>query len=584
MDNANSLTPWSGRLHPRNLYAAVAGVVVSLLVHILVLRNFPSLPVGKPADVDLMRRLRPLELGDVRPRAVRAMQRPSVFRPADPGRLAENLPAPGEMEDALREVLPESPDLSAAPLAGEESALAEPPVEEREVWEGRADVLQINERILADEVSALPRWYVPETPREATAPDITLPAERPEDEPDLSVARLAAGEGRGPDGLRGVGIPSALGTAEAVETEVESEGRREASALLDEKPAEITAVEPIEDLLTLDVQAYRPPDEAQVYFAIHIKRRSDEVLPVLPKDVLLIQDCSESMTQRKLENCKAGLHRWLERLGPDDRFNIMGFREEPYLCFEDWQAVTPAAKARARGFIEQMVSRGRTDVYASLQGLLGMTRKSARPVIAVLVTDGRPTAGVLDSAEIIEGFTDENSAGRSVFCVGAGQRVNRFLLDLLSYKNRGDSLIVADRRELPERMDGWAKTLGRPVLADLEYRFAGPDGLEVYPRTLTHLYLDRPLTVYGRVPAEEAMAFQILGASGDRQHDMVFRLDWTETGVGDEKVRTQWAWHKIYDLIGRHLKTGSPAIMRQIQSIASRYGLRVPYASDTPLR
>ena len=45
-----------------------------------------------------------------------------------------------------------------------------------------------------------------------------------------------------------------------------------------------------------------------------------------------------------------------------------------------------------------------------------------------------------------------------------------------------------------------------PVLLDgltrLEYRFAGDWKIEAYPHALTDFYLDRPLEIYGRIPAQ----------------------------------------------------------------------------------
>ena len=58
-------------------------------------------------------------------------------------------------------------------------------------------------------------------------------------------------------------------------------------------------------------------------------------------------------------------------------------------------------------------------------------------MIAVLLTDGRPTMGTVDSSDIIARFSKLNGGEVSVFTVGAGDRVNAFLLDLLGHNNRG---------------------------------------------------------------------------------------------------------------------------------------------------
>ena len=58
---------------------------------------------------------------------------------------------------------------------------------------------------------------------------------------------------------------------------------------------------------------------------------------------------------------------------------------------------------------------------------------------------------------------------------------------------------------------------------------------------------------------------------------MVFKLDWSQSKGGNEAMRKEWAWQKLYYLIGEHIKTGSPDILNEIFEIEARYDLRVPY-------
>lgn len=213
-----------------------------------------------------------------------------------------------------------------------------------------------------------------------------------------------------------------------------------------------------------------------------------------------------------------------------------------------------------------------------------MRRDGNRPLVALLVTDGRPTTGVVDSSEIIEQFTRANDGSRSMFCLGGGRKVNRFLLDLLSYRNRGDSAIVEDRAEIPGRMDALALETARPVLSDLAYRISPLGETEIYPRRLTHLYLDRPLVVYGRCRAGAGRAvMQTIGRSGPAAHDMVFELDLDASAEGGATIRTDWVWQRIYELIARHIETGSTAVMEEITALSAKYGVNVPYGGDIPL-
>lgn len=157
--------------------------------------------------------------------------------------------------------------------------------------------------------------------------------------------------------------------------------------------------------------------------------------------------------------------------------------------------------------------------------------------------------------------------------------MNRFLLDLISFKNRGDSLVVRDRTDIPEALERWSDQLSRPVLTHLTYHFVGADDAEVYPKSLSYLFLDRPLVVYGRTKSD-AVAFQIVGRSGEKRHDMVFAVDLKEAAGATRELQQKWAWHRIYDLIGEHLRTQEPQLLDTIKNIADQYGLIVPYQAE----
>jgi uncharacterized protein YegL len=558
--------------------AGVFAVLLSLAFHVGLVRVIPPIPVGRTPDVRSVKRMRSVELQNVQRLPPKTVARPEPFRPSNPEQFVETPADPASLAEAPAPVEPVTPD--TGPMAGAETALMEPPeAEESPHWEPRQELLAIREELLPDNLAILPRRYVDDTPRENEVPDITSPAEwaeglgrrpvaqRPPPSPEQYAMTTAPGPGL--DALApsdGLVVPGGAPLTERL-------------GLLDEVLEDVTPVKPVEERLELDLLSYEPPDEPDaIYFAIHIRRKGADLLPVVPKDVVLVQDCSESMTPAKLEQCKRGLHQWMDALGEEDRFELIRFRNEVDSCFGGWTNLTPATRARANWFVHNMRARGKTDVYASLRGALSMPREPGRPVLAILVTDGRPTMGLTDSAEIIESFTQANGASLSVFAFGGGSRVNRYLLDYLSYKNRGDALVVESRRDIPDGLRRWAVELSSPVLTDLEYRFAGLSEAEVYPRTLTHLYLDRPLVLYGRAKKPlPKVAFQIVGGSGASRYDMVFTLPWEQAGAAGPDLRSQWAWQRAYHLVGEHIRTGEPSVLEEVQALERQYGLAVPY-------
>lgn len=573
--------------------AALTAALLSLAIHGLAILQLPPLQVFQAPDAPAP--APPPEafrLGEVqaRPPEPAPALHPPVFVPEEPGGTFEGpepTPAARSPEPALAALAP--PDRE---WPGETAALAAPPpTTALPVREPRIARMEIAEPIVPALAARRPRRVAEHVPRETAAPDITDPAEPlahvapwPDRDPfldqPLPEAPLAAG-GDAPGGVHPGGIPDpALHAPARTAAAAEASGR--AVRALDQ-PGE---VQPIDRYLAFDLEVYRPPDEPEVlYYRVAIRRAGPDALPVLPRDVLLIVDCSQSMTQPLIEEAKQGLRHVLQTLSPEDRFDLMVFRETQERLFNEWMPATPSARARANWFIEQMESRGRTDVFASLEHLLTLPTDPGRPAIAVIVTDGIPTVGVLDQSTILERFTRANDGHVSVFMFGAGARVDHFLLDFLGLKNRGDTSSVERFEDVPNALRELAREIARPVLAHPSFQLSGAPADDAYPRTLTHLYLDRPLVLHGRAPARVPEAgLRIVGQAGPRRLDTVHRLVWAEAEDGGPRVRTEWARRKSVHLVGEHLVTGDPQLLRQLRDLERRTGVRTPYAETLGAR
>jgi uncharacterized protein YegL len=564
--------------------AALCALALSLVLHGVLLSRLPSMLVGHLLESPAYPDYPAIAMGEVQPEPPEPFHPAARFRPENPAEIAE-VWGGAEVLAAMAAAnlpIPEGPELSTGPVKGEAESLAEPPhPDQPAAWDPRQEVLQIERPQLDEREAALPRRYAASTPRTDHVPDITLPVEQPMDLTSGLMGGLPPGiESLSRPMVAGPGLPEAAGGAQLPDHFSPGAMPTERPPLQDTAPLESERdVEPVEQYLQVTTRVFRATDEPEfLYFELQITRRSETALPVLPKDVLLVQDCSESMTPWKLAECKRGLIRWLDQLNPGDRFDLLAFRDTTTRCFGHWQPFTSAHKATALAFIDGLRAQGNTDVLASLQEALSAVSENGRPVLMALITDGRPTTGVTESSAIIEGFTSSNQGRISVFGLGGGQRVNRFLLDLLSYRNRGDSLVVEESEKIPYAMERWGEETRRPVLSDLSYQFSGIEQESIYPATLTHLYLDRPLTLYGRAPVNHPpAAFQIVGRSGGQIRDMVFSLDLDGASRGDESLRRRWVWHRVYEWIGSYLREPNEAQRSAIQQLADRYGLVVPY-------
>ena len=562
-----------------------AALAVSLALHVLLLAEFPAISAGRPVRWTAPRQPRALVMQEVRALPdLPAYAQLEKFRPENPEAFADVEPLQKSLLEDLRagsealEFTPPAPAEAAAPLPA--------PAADLGGMDFRQDILQVERQIAVTELEALPRRTAPAVERLSGAPDITLPATA-----DAIAAAAAAVEGRGEGAWRPLSVLSSAQPAAAAMIDAARQGElsdldrlREQGEILDEKAADVTDIAAIERLLAVEVTTYKATDEDALYFELAITRAGTEALPVLPKDVLLIQDCSESMTRTKLDYFKDGIVGYLRTLTTADRINLMRYSDAPSLCFPDWQPATAESLSQAVRFTDDMRARGQTDLFSPLQEVLKLPRAPGRPMIAVLMTDGRPTMGTVDSSDIIARFSKANAGRVSMFTVGAGDLVNTFLLDLLGHNNRGGSWIMPLREQIPIAVARAARELSRPVLANLDYRFSADSAAEVYPGTLTHLFLDRPLRLVGRCPLnQQAAVLQIIGESGAQKRDMVFALDLADAADGGEGLRREWVAQKIYKLINDHMAGGRAETVQEIRDLSIRHNVPLPYGADFPM-
>ncbi|WFB37627.1 VWA domain-containing protein [Kiritimatiellota bacterium B12222] len=564
-------------------------LVLSAGLHVGLVRLNPNLFLGS---------------GDFGETPARENRQSVRVEPRDPQRMKQELPKLLDRFDPVSQALPatESPiDLPeaadaflnlapvvlpqpqiehrSAALSQESPEMAETPTD----WQPRQEVMAITDQRVTETLDVLPRSFRAVADNQPGAPDITLPGIVP----DLGTGageftasfqtRVAAPEVS--DNLPGMfGLETAAGPGNPDLLTPDTLSEIEMPEI--ESVAEITDLDAVETLLTLETRVFDDPENDQLrYFKIQLLPQGLDALPVLPRDVVYLVDCSASMTERKLRLAAQGIQASLETLSDTDTANVIAFRDQVELLDTEGVTANVFGKAKVRTFLSGLHAHGQTDVYASLDALQKLPRNPQRPMLALLVTDGVPTQGMTDSSVIIEQFSNENQGKISVFGLGAGGRVNRLLLDFLSYRNRGASLVSPQTEALPATLLQGAEEVRRPVLMNLSVQFTGAQEPEVYPAELSHLYLDRPLIMIGRVPkSQKQVAFQIVGTSASGEHDLLFTLDLDKQPQGSSSLRQEWAWQALLERLSTSITHPDLASEVEVQRLIESYNLVIPDA------
>ena len=507
-------------------------------------------------------------------------------------------------------------------------------------WMPRQEISQIFDRTVQDAVATLPRREIPMIERVPKAPDIVPSIDlagrrfgkdpeppKPFDSAEVfdteiskgtfktpAVATLGAagtvaagktearfgmqpGEKSGKGGAEGRPDGVLQGQQDLVKKQLDEANKKVADSVLSEDErkareaqAKIAALQdtidyvPIDDLLAVGLETYRDPEEpGRVYFRIGIQPRADKNVPVIAKDIVFVQDVSASMSEERVTFCRRGLTAALQTLNPGDRFNVVAFRDNFENCFTEWMSPSEENIKKATGFVEAMRSFGQTDVFGSLRSLIRLPRDPKRPMIVMVVTDGKPTFGMTESAAIIGEFSKINNGMMSVYMFGTQSKANVYLLDMLTYCNRGASTVLnGNRWDIPVAMAPVYEGLRNPVMGDIAVVFDSASKSEVYPKNSTNLYKDRQLELCGVCPdATEELVFQIRGLAADKGYDSIFRLSMTRHAkLGTAAVKQRWALQKMYHLVGAYSREARQQIMAEMLKVNAQYGVPIPYESE----
>lgn len=309
---------------------------------------------------------------------------------------------------------------------------------------------------------------------------------------------------------------------------------------------------------------------------------------VVPKDVTLVVDTSGSMAGAKMDQAKAALKYVLNRLNPQDRFNVVAFEStvRPFAA-----ALRPASERdQALAFVETLVASGGTNIDGALQAALtgaggepgGITTGGQRARTVIFVTDGLPTVGPQQPDQIVTRARAAAPPGTRLFSFGVGYDVNTTLLDALAAELNGASSYVKPGDNLEEAISTFYTRVGTPVLTDLALDFGGANVYDVLPARLPDLYAGGQVVVAGRYRTPGTFDVTLRGAAVGET------LRTTARGVtfaagpasGQASLPRLWASRKIGFLLDEIRRRGAdPELVDEIVTLATRYGIATPYTS-----
>lgn len=283
----------------------------------------------------------------------------------------------------------------------------------------------------------------------------------------------------------------------------------------------------------------------------------------IPREAIFVIDTSGSMDGESMEQARKALLLALDRLQPDDWFNVVEFDDDANALFPSSVPAQPRFVEKARGYVRGLVADNGTNILAGMEIAFVKSRRYDWLVPqTIFITDGQ----VGNEAEVYK-FIDANLGSRRLFTVAIGSAPNVSFLRKAAELGRGTFTHIATAETVAERMGALFAQLEAPMLRDLAVRWDDP-AAEAWPERIPDLYLGEPLIVTVRQGV--AGAVSVSGSRDSGVWEDSFPAPARVHGAGLDKL---WAQRKVEGLLDG-LDLGTAPDRDEAQREVTALGLR----------
>ncbi len=300
---------------------------------------------------------------------------------------------------------------------------------------------------------------------------------------------------------------------------------------------------------------------------------------VTPREVTFIVDISGSMSGLPLETAKNVIRQTLDRLRPEDMFNLVYFESGNGQLFDRARPNTAENIAAAKKWLDNATGGGGTEMLAGLRRALQAHHDPKFMQMYVFCTDGF----IGDEAGVLRAVKEERGDAR-FFGFGIGSSVNRYLIEGIGEQGGGTSHIVLPRDSagVSSGVERLFDAIDSPVLVDVAMDWNGLPVADVYPSKLGDLFAGQTINVVARFTGAARGTAYVTGRVGARRVRYPVSVELPENEPANSALAPVWARYRIADLSTAMLTadlTHQSDLERQITSLAVEHHLVSQYTS-----
>ncbi|MFK7905646.1 MAG: VIT domain-containing protein [Chitinophagales bacterium] len=305
---------------------------------------------------------------------------------------------------------------------------------------------------------------------------------------------------------------------------------------------------------------------------------------IAEKDITFVLDVSGSMSGEKLEKAKESLLFCVNNLNKGDHFNIVRFSTEARGLFDDLQEASKGNILEAREFIDDLKAVGGTNIDEALEKALSAKSRKDRPYMVVFITDGKPTIGVTEEAELIKKLTTNNTTNTRIFTFGIGENINTHLLDKITEHTKAFRSYILPDEDIEVKISNFYTKVSSPVLTDLKLNFSrNVSVFQTYPKDLPDLFKGSSTTVLGRYDnkGSDNVSVMLSGKVNGESKSFKYNASLSNDRHEDHDfIPPLWASRAVGYLLDQiRLHGEDKELVEEVVALAKEYGIVTPYTS-----
>lgn len=296
-----------------------------------------------------------------------------------------------------------------------------------------------------------------------------------------------------------------------------------------------------------DVVAYRPESGGDGTFMLLVTPGLDLAPIEHGTDYVYVLDFSGSM-DTKIATLKDAVKRALAKLGPEDRFRLVGFADAAFEI-APLQAASAANVTVAGGLLDAAALQGGTNLYAGLTS--GTDKHDPERVTSIfLVTDGVANEGIVQAAAF-DSMLRESDVRVNGFLMG--NSANWPLMDVICQASGGFYAPVSNRDDILGQVQLAQNKLTHEALHEAKLSLSGVQVSDTTDFELGKVYLGQQLVVFGRYAAPGHADLRLDSKLLNQPKSYRTSFDFPASAGAAPELERLWALQMIHALEKRAL-------------------------------